>query len=735
MLGGARCTLALLFAGVVSIAPSVRAEQAEDLFELPLEELEQMVVTAQKRTENLQEVPLSIAAFSGEDLTRFGIYDTQSLQTATPGLVFNNTGSSAQPYLRGVGTRFAFAGLEPSVATYVDDRYLARAQATIFELADIERIEVLRGPQGTLYGRNATGGAIRVLTRGVDEEVSGNITATLGNYDTRAISGTVNLPVSSTFGTRLTALIRKRDGYADNLEPSGVPELDDRDVTVLRGKFRWDISDRVSSLLTLQYSDQEDNVGNDLIDLSPPGLNLGIAAGGISGTSRGEVATAIDSIIEDEQLSLDLRFDVNLTGFDFVSITGYHDFEQNTSTDADGTSAPEIDAVQVPQEAQAFSQEFQLLSVSDGPWDWITGLYFFDETADFEVILDRDGDTLESQGDQRAETTAFALFGQATYEFNPNWSLTLGARWSYEEKKVRVRESTIAGATLVPVPFADEDDWSELTPKLTLVRRIEPGMFYLTYARGFKSGGFNYAASAGSGVPLDPEILDMFELGWKTTHADGRLQLSGSLFYYDYKDLQVTRVVAGTGVTVTENAADAEALGLDLEIAWAPSDWMHLTAGLSLLDSKYKEFDASATVFNAALSGVPDEPGMSTVLFDASGESLLRAPDASLFLSAVVEIPLGSIRAPVTVTYSYKDDYLFDFVADPSTERLVQNSYGLLTARATLTTAGDAWSFSIWGNNLTNEEDYYMDIVANAAGIRGSPGAPRTWGVDLTFRF
>lgn len=735
MLKGERCTFALLCAGLGFIAPTIQAEQGEDLFELPLEELEQMVVTAQKRSENLREVPLAISAFSGEDLTRFGIQNTQSLQTAVPGLVFNNTGSSAQPYLRGVGTRFAFAGLEPSVATYLDDRYLARAQATMFQLADIERIEVLRGPQGTLYGRNATGGAIRVLTRGVEENFSGKFIGTLGDYNLRAISGTVNLPLSRTFGTRLTALVRKRDGYAENLDPDGVSQLDDRDVAVLRGKFRWDISERVSSLLTLQYSDQEDNFGNDLIDLSPTGLNLGIAAGGISGNSRGKVATAIGSEISDEQMSLDLRFDINLPGFDFVSITGYHDFEQDSNTDADGTSSAAIDAVHVPQEARAFSQEFQLLSATEGPWDWLAGVYFFDETADFEVVLDRGGASLESQGDQRAQTTALALFGQASLELNPSWSVTLGARWSYEEKKARVRESSIAGTTLAPAPFADEDDWSELTPKLTLVRRIAPGMLYLTYARGFKSGGYNYAASVNGGLTLDPEILDMFELGWKTSHANGRVQFSGSLFYYDYKDLQVTRAVAGSGVNITENAADAEALGLDLELAWLPTDWMTFTAGLSLLDSQYTDFDASATVFNAALTGDPNVPGMSTVAFDASGEDLLRAPDASMFLSMVAEIPLGSIRAPVTVTYSYKDDYLFDFVADPSTKRLSQNSYGLLSARATVTTPNEALSFSVWGNNLTNVEDYFVDIVANSAGIRGSPGAPRAWGVDLTYRF
>jgi iron complex outermembrane receptor protein len=710
------------------------AEHQNDLFELPLERLEQMVVTAEKRSQRLQDVPLSITAFSGTDLAVYDVHDTQSLQRVTPGLVFNNTGSSAQPYLRGVGTRFAFAGLEPSVATYLDDRYVARAQATMFELADVERIEVLRGPQGTMYGRNATGGAIRVVTRGVTDELSGSITGTLGNYGLRAASGTINVPLGNGFATRWTALVRKRDGYADNLDPDGIPELDDRDVGVLRGKLRWDLSDRVSSLLTVQYYEQDDNFGNDLVDLSPPGLNLGIADGGISGEQADQVATAIDSKIHDEESSVDLRFDVSLSGADLVSITTYHDFAQEANSDADGTSAAVLDAVRVPQDARAFSQELQLLSVAEGPWRWIAGAYFFDETADFEIVLDRNAE-LESQGDQRAETTAFAIFGQASYEVNPRWSVVVGARWSYEEKQVQVTASSIAPVTLAPVPFSDTDHWSELTPRLTLVRRIEPGMLYVSYARGFKSGGYNYAASVNGGRPIDPEVLDMVELGWKTAVLDDRLQFNGSVFYYDYRNLQVTRAVSGSGINITENAADAKALGLDLDFAWIASDRLSLTAGLSLLDSEYRRYDALATVFNAALTGDPSVPGMSPVFFDARGEPLLRAPELSLFVSAEARMPIGAFTVPLVISYAYKDDYRFDLIADPTSKRLAQHGYGLLSARATLTAPDERWSLSLWGSNLTNEDDYFTDIVANSAGIRGSHGAPRTWGIDLGYRF
>jgi len=468
---------------------------------------------------------------------------------------------------------------------------------------------------------------------------------------------------------------------------------------------------------------------------SPPGLNLGIAAGGIRGESVDKVATAINDVIDDEETSADLRFDLNLGGLDLVSITTYHDFEQQANTDADGTSWPAIDAVRVPQDAHAFSQEVQLLSVAERPLRWLAGVYFFDESADFEVLLDRGAASLESQGDQRAKTTAFAVFGQATYELGPRWSLSLGARWSYEEKKARVKASKFTDVTLAAVPFQDEDNWDALTPSVTLMRRIEPGMLYLTYARGFKSGGYNYPASVNDGAPLDPEELDMVELGWKTTLFDERVRLDGSIFYYDYQNLQVTRTVAGSGLNVTDNATDAEAYGADLDLAWVPTEWMTLTAGASLLKSEYKSFDASATVFNAALTGDPTEPGMSTVPFDAAGNDLLRAPENAWFTSLEVRFPVGRLTAPVLVTYSWKDDYQFDFVADPSTQRLAQNSYGLLSARASITSPNQRWSVSLWGTNLHDEDDYYMDIVADSAGIRGSHGAPRMWGLDVGYRF
>ncbi|MFV0276624.1 MAG: TonB-dependent receptor domain-containing protein, partial [Parahaliea sp.] len=310
--------------------------------------------------------------------------------------------------------------------------------------------------------------------------------------------------------------------------------------------------------------------------------------------------------------------------------------------------------------------------------------------------------------------------------------------WSTEEKEVTVKQSKIAGINLAPFPFEDEKDWSEFTPKATLEYNFDAGMVYLTYARGFKSGGYNYAATNGAGLPLEPEILDMLEFGWKTELLDGLLRFNGAAYYYDYQDLQVTRAVAGPGdavIQTTENAANATIMVLDIDLTWLATELISITMVLNLMDSEYEDYEASAQVFNTRLTGNPNAPGMGTVLLDADGEKMLRTSDWSGFISAKFDFQAGDGRMPLVVTYSYKDDYDYDFIGDPLSEGLRQDGFGLLNARLSYHTPSESWVASLWGKNLTAEDDYFDDIVANPSGLRASHGAPRTYGIDLTYYF
>jgi iron complex outermembrane recepter protein len=696
--------------------------------------LEEIVVTSQKRAENLQDVPIAVSAFSGEDLRKFGVSDPQALQNTTPGLVFNNSGSFTQPYLRGVGSRLLANSVEGSVATYVDNRYVARPAAGVFEFADIERVEVLKGPQGTLYGRNATGGAIRVVTKDVAEELEGELTTGVGNYGYTSVSGTLSLPFTETFGGRFTVLNKQRDGYATNLYEPGIDELDDLDFEAYRAKLRWDISDRVTSSLSLSYWEKDDLRGNDIVNLSPPGLNVGDFLGGVFGRDQDHVGTAITQTDNGDEFAGELEIKVAFDAFDFVSISNYSDLKMNVTTDGDGTSANALDAF-VKDNDEAFSQEFQLVSNGNTSLDWVLGAYLYQSEGQMELLVDVPTfPVLLSQGDQEATTDAWAVFGQATWHMNDRWALTLGGRYSAEEKEVEATGSQVAPITAPVFPFNDSADWTEFTPKVTLEYNLDNNLIYLTYARGFKSGGYNYPAIAAlaTGV-LDPEILDMFELGTKGTFLDDRLRLNTSIYFYDYQDLQVTRAATGTGVPTTENAANAEVLGLDMDLTWLVTDALTITAGFNLLDTEYTDYPATAKVFNAVLTGLP-VPGMRDVPYDASGENLLRAPDWSGFVSTEYVIPLAEGAVPIILSYSYKDDYNFDFIADESSQPLKQDAYGLLSARIGYVSGDQRLSFGLWGNNLTDEE-YFDDIVGNALGLRGSWGAPRTYGADVTFRF
>lgn len=736
----------LIFASAPAHAQDTgQAEQAQDVEAGGLGEI---IVTAQKRSESLQKVPISIAAFDTAKLEGAGISDTQMLQAAVPGLVATNTGSITSFYLRGVGTRFAFAGLEPSVAIYVDDRYVSRANASAFEFADVERIEVLKGPQGVLYGRNATGGAIRIISKDVAENFEGQVQAGYGNYNAWNISGTASIPVSDDFGIRLSALVKKRDGFATNLDPRGFQESDNLDRQSYRAKVRWNVSDMVTTWLTLEYNRRRDTAGTDVVDLSAPeGVNLGIARGGISGRNRHEVATALADPTRQRDYSANFRVEASLGPVDLTSISTYWNFRQIAMIDADGTSARLFDGT-LHDKVQTLSQEFQLKSATSGPLSWILGLYYLDDhIKDFDTLLDlRDlNGTLAEQGNADVRTRAIAIFGQAEYELATGLTLQLGGRFSHEKKTVEVGAPAPGYVPLnFRFPYSDAVKFNKFTPKVTLSYDGDAGLMYATYSRGFKSGGFDFPASkinplTGQPVAtLRPEVLDMFELGWKTSFFDRKVRLNASLFYYDYKDLQVTRAASdpttGAVVNLTENATTAKLKGIDLDLGWAITPDLTLDASMNLLDSKYGKYQTIGQLLNSIATGNPMAPGARSIGFDASGKSLLRASDfsANLLLRYAPEISAG--RIPMSLGYSYKGPFNFDFVVAPGMQRLRQKGYGLLNAQIGFETRDEKWSVSIWGENLTNQI-YFDDIVGSPAGLRGSYGQPRTYGVSASHKF
>ncbi|HZF31808.1 MAG TPA: TonB-dependent receptor, partial [Gammaproteobacteria bacterium] len=507
--------------------------------------LDTIVVTAQKRTENLQDVPIAVAVFGGDALLESGVTDAMQLQTVVPSLTYAATGNTAQPYLRGIGTRVASIGLEPSIATYIDDRYVPRPFAAIFDMLDIERVEVLKGPQGTLYGRNAAGGAIRAITRDPRER-SVAIAGRAGDYDDRRLEITAGGPLSGSWRGQVTGALEQRGGFAANLVPNGRATADDVDRRAFRGKLLWDVGETVAAKLTVSWWEDGGWRGRDLVAAGLPQANRGVALfGGVTSHERDRFASALADDNRLTEAAADLRFDVSLRNLDFVSITTYTKTDLDQTLDVDASSVPLLDLV-AREPSDTWSQELHLLSRETGGLTWLAGAFLYSQDASNVYVF---RDTLSAQpafpvgtdvsnGVQEARTDAYALFAQASRTFAEHWTATLGGRWSRERKSATLAPAPNA-VTNAPTPYAEARHWDELTPHVSLEYRRDFGLAYLSYSRGFKSGGYNYPASLNP--VLNPETVDSYELGVKAQLAHDRLRVNSALFFYDFRDLQVTR--------------------------------------------------------------------------------------------------------------------------------------------------------------------------------------------------
>ena len=693
-----------------------------------------VVVTAQRRSERLQDVPMAVASFDGDALAEVGITDARQLQNVVPSLTYIATGFNAQPYLRGVGTRSGWVGIESSVATYVDDRYVSRPSAAMFDMLDIERVEVLKGPQGSLYGRNAAGGAIRAITKDPGYDSSAEIGAKAGSDDYTSLSVLAGGPLSGALRGQIASWIEERDGLATNLVPSGRTHADDLDRQSLRAKLLWDAGDRVTAKLGASWWRYADWGGRDLVSTGAPETNRGVALyGGVTSREREDFASALGGDNDMQETALDLRFDVDAGELAIVSVTTYteDDFVQTFDTDLSSIVLLDNYATETIRD---LSQEFQLLSARDAPFEWIAGAFYFQSKGESANVF-RDSVSAQPQlpagtdvspGLQHADVDAYALYAQAAYEFNERWSVTFGSRWNRERKEVTLTELPNTFTT-APNPFADSSDWDEMTPRASVEYRGALGVAYLSYARGFKSGGYNYPAS--SGAVLEPEILDSYELGLKSVFRDGRVQLRSAAFVTDVNNLQVMRGAAGA--IVTESAADADVRGLEIDLDVALRENLSLSFAAALLDSEYTEYTAGVLVplYVPPYGSTPLAGGL-----DVRGRSMLRTPDQTLSVGVRYRKPLeagGSIA--FAGNYAYKGDYYFDFSAVPETEWLKQNAHGVMNARVAYVASGERWELGLWSNNLTDEV-YYDDAVLTNVASRVSYADPRTSGIDFKYR-
>ena len=708
-------------------ADGARAQDAQDA-EFRLKEV---VVTAEKRAERAQDVPIAIAVFDPQSLQAMHAVTTQDLQFAVPALTYNYQNGFGQPYMRGVGSELTEPNADASVATYVDGAYISYSQSTIMNLMGIERVEVLEGPQGTLFGRNAVGGAINIITLSPSQQPEGQATVTVGDYGDKEVSGHLSGPVTDTLRVGLYTATTYTDPYVIYLAPDGdVPPGQpphDRSWGA-RVKAIWQPLDWMIFTGSVEETESLSFLQNTLrqVDpsLYPPGQPV---------ASPYTVTADSPDYLHSVERSATLREEFDFSWAHLVGISNYRNTHVFSTDDADATQAFILNAyINVPE--RQYSQEVQLLSPASSAIKWLAGIYYFNDVSSFSP----DGivtPLFSYQAFGSVDTQSRAAFGQVTFPFDPwikHLSLTLGGRYTRDTKQVGLYTNFFgsSGAETASTVYPDNGDshtWDKFTPKVTLDYKLTDTLLYATYSEGFKSGVYNILSPASPG-PVAPEVLKAVQVGSKS-ELGRRLRLNVEAYYYRWSDLQVEVInftAGGGSLGGLENAASAKMYGVDIDSEAIVTENFRLRMSLSLEHSEYTKFpDLSG------FESIPGTVGLTAISVDATGNETERTPKwvGNIGADYVHDLPVGGNLAGHVNLY-YNDGYFWT-----AQDTFRQHPYALLGASIDYTLPDDRWKVTAWGTNLTNRY-YAWEFTANGGlGALVQDAPPRMYGVTVNFTF
>lgn len=718
---------------------------------------DEIVVTARRRAESLQDVPVAVSAFSGDRVDELQADDISGLQYAAPN-VYIDQGDAANAviYVRGVGQNDSLAFADPGVGVYVDDVFIARSQAAFLELFDVERVEVLRGPQGTLYGRNTIGGAIKFVSKRPSDEVDAYLEAGYGNFDAVSVKGRLSGPISAgTLAGNVAFAYSRRDGYNANLADG----RDDGDFQSVagRGSLLWTPSDDVEFYLSVDGRIDRPDTSRSPVretsitgapDPTDPTLIVTLPASGDPYSVDVSANRLSDLTAFGAALTGKWRASDSLT---LESITSFRTLDFDLNLDTDGSPLPILDILLL-QDQDQFSQELRAEYDDNGAFTFTGGLYYFrDDDTTFSGV-DNGAATIfgfpvtlfgfptSSLAETAQVTNSYAAFFDASFALGERVDISAGLRYTHEKRRsarlfenffdpnVSVIANTppfLQGVGVAGAPISGEADFDAFTPKVSASYKVsDAAMVYASVSRGFKSGGFDGRATTDFGFqPFEPEFVWSYEAGLKTSWFDGALIANAAYFYNDYTDVQVTSFgadpVSGVFVSLFTNAAAARMHGVELELLARPSDRFTLTGSVGWLDAKYTEFDI--------LVG-----GVAT---DVSDRPLVNAPRWNASLGATYEQPFANgLTGVLHVDGAYRGETATEITGSPA---LTQERYGLLNAFAAIKADDGRWELRGGVKNATNEAVRVQGFnLSEFPGVElGFYKAPRTYNVQAIFRY
>ena len=715
--------------------------------------MEEVVVSAQKRSASAQDVPLAITAIGGDTARDLGWDSAEEIIDQAANVSLDDSGQRTSPQyrIRGLGDLLATAAGQSPVGVYIDEVYINNLQGRGAALFDMDRVEVLRGPQGTLWGKNTTAGAVHFVTQKPTEEFGGYGSITIGNLDggTQWVTeGAVGGGLADNIAGRIAFKVEDSDNWINNRHPEG-SDTGGYESTAVRGSLLFTPSDDLDITVTASYSDYEGAVETfHVIGTSSYGYVEPPGAGH-------DTNTAFEDIDNAEVTNLTLSLNWRVGDLTLSSVTGYVDVDALTYHDGDFSP---VDGVNWHKrvEADQFSQEIRLASPEDQSLRWIVGGYYFTENlnADYDLNLSsvqfapfpgvpslydlfilaptpsgfvRGIDSGVSNSHDERVRESYAVFGSLEADLTENLTLNAGLRWTYDEEDIEAdldhfvlqgnfgskdfasRRNEYDGVTHVD-ERDEKEDWNEWTGDLTLNWSYnDSSLAYLRYARGYRAGQFNTSNTQPFefGV-VNPEFLDAYEVGLKTSLLDGKLQLNGAAYFYDYTDIQTFVFDPLAGGAVMINAGEAEVKGLEFDLKYSPIDALFISLGFGYSDTEYTK----------VLPGTDGAEEGNEFAFspNLTANTLIQY---SVFLSSGATLRLQT-------DWNYQSDAYGDGTNDP---KFKYDGRTLGNASVSYETQ-DALTLSLWVKNLTDEE-YFTSVQDHPAGVQGTLGDPLSFGVSV----
>lgn len=694
--------------------------------------LEEVLVTARKREENLQNVSVAVSVVTAQTIQDAGLVRLTDISQLVPNMTYqeNISNKFTNITLRGISSSGGL-GNDPGVGVYIDEVYVARESGFNADLLDIERIEVLKGPQGTLFGRNTAVGAINISTKRPGDEFTGTVLADVGDYDYQRFGAYVNGPITDSLAAKLSGVSNQRDGFLDNTYGGTVNTVD---YYTFRGQALWTPMDRLELLLIGDYREDTSD-GNNLVTR--------IQGDPINKNFEVSIPDSGSESVEAKGLALTANYE--LDNYLLTSITSFNKIDEEYENDQDWS---DLDALtgNDTRDNEQWSQELRISSTSDSRLQWVAGLYYFNQEfeATQEAINGPDTvfaafglndligtgtppssiglpDSVNIKADSVIEADSYAVYGNINYSFNEQWGIDAGIRYSKDEKEldfIQDADPIAAAFGFLNLDVQDNIDDDQWTPTVSLNwTPMDDLLAYVKYSKGYKAGGFNNSiSSTGSAIAFEPEKLDAYELGLKSTWLDNTLRVNAAIFHMEYNDKQESAFVTGVGFVQT-NAGEATSDGAEVEVQYLLMDNWSIYGSVGYTDAQYDEFIVDENENN-------------------NDNDLTRAPEWTANIGTQVEWQYTDyLHGMFRIDYSYQDESFTKASNDPFFKAEEQN---IVNARLQVSDADRTWQATLWGRNLTDDdsintidgpstfffETYHYSLIA-----------PRTWGVELQYNF